>query len=823
MKRITTFLLVFVLLVNLFPAWAMTAEAAAGDDLEAIVEKQILAFANSIARQNSHENAGMLIANHAITDRGAPLHAGQNHILTSCTYTSELTKAALTHLCTSMIQTMQELDMTSMFGKGGINWRSYTSTYSMTKYPDSNARPAETLGSATSKGRYGIDGFPGPLNDQDTTMLWVAGSASMTIEMRQTAVSADEITYSVKVCIGDRFNFDGDYSQAKGDATFEKVMTILGSTMGKLLFREFDWDSTVEFSLSVPNTCSHSSGNYHWIYDADRNCLVADNSGNFMTNTATPILYSSTNSNTGVTTSYYYHKLDDTVYLMHDKPWIIEYTTKKPGNIAFNATGTSTCPLPILMQQGSTLFYASLYERVKLTEAEKNALGLSSTTSYYRHYYATPLKDLFKYSNKYTYTFHLENVIHADGSNMIYLTVYNNDLQETVLESAALNDYYRQAPGEKSKSDQGVESNWVSGKDFMINYIGAKGYKLAPETFDLTIMPNGQGVASDDAFTKTVTSPTCTSSGYTTNTCRWCGFSYQASYTSPVAHHYENGVCTGCGDFSASFRGASLSLNGMIDVNFYAKIGEGADAKVVFEINGQTKEMHISQATIKDGLYVFPCQVAAKQMADEIKAQIYINGQPAGEPATYSVQQYCENKLTSVGTTDRLKDLLIAMLNYGTEAQRYFGYNTHNLANDILSDAQKVLTPVTADQLNAFTMSISGSDAGIVKYGASLLLESATVIRYRIQLADGYSINQYTFQYGNQTLTPVDAGNQIYYVDITGIAAKDLDEMYPITIGNLSIHYGPMSYILRQLDNPTAVPVVTSLYHYNNMANIYFA
>ena len=274
-----------------------------------------------------------------------------------------------------------------------------------------------------------------------------------------------------------------------------------------------------------------------------------------------------------------------------------------------------------------------------------------------------------------------------------------------------------------------------------------------------------------------------------------------------------------------SFKGASLSLNGIINVNFYADIAEGVDAKVVFTINGQALEQHISEATINKGLYVFSCEMAAKQMADEITAQIYVDSEPVGEPATYSVRQYCENKLENADTKETLKNLLVAMLNYGTAAQDYFAYHTDDPANSILTDTQKQMAPVYTTDLEAFTMSISGTDAGIAKNGASLLLEADTIIRYRVQLNEGYAIEDYTFQYGDQVLTPVadPDDSSVYYVDIAGIAAKDLDKMYPITVGGLRISYGPMSYVQRQLDKATTRNVVTALYHYNQMANAYFA
>ena len=276
---------------------------------------------------------------------------------------------------------------------------------------------------------------------------------------------------------------------------------------------------------------------------------------------------------------------------------------------------------------------------------------------------------------------------------------------------------------------------------------------------------------------------------------------------------------------NASFKGATLSLSGIIRVNFYAQLNPELvpHAKVVFDVLGQVQEVPISEATLKDGLYVFSCEVAAKQMADQIVAQIDVDGEPVGKSATYSVVQYCKNKLDNEKTSEKLRNLLVAMLNYGTAAQNYFNYHLETPANETLYDEQREMKPVNPEDLAAFDMVITGTDEGIAKSGASLLLEADTIVRYRVQLKEGYAIEDYTFQYGDQVLTPVAAGDQIYYVDIPGIAAKDLDEMYPITVGGLSIQYGPMSYVLRQLDKEKNREVVTALYHYNQMANLYFA
>ncbi len=48
------------------------------------------------------------------------------------------------------------------------------------------------------------------------------------------------------------------------------------------------------------------------------------------------------------------------------------------------------------------------------------------------------------------------------------------------------------------------------------------------------------------AYTSVVTAPTCTAKGYTTYTCA-CGYSYKGEYTDMIAHNFEDGICSVCG------------------------------------------------------------------------------------------------------------------------------------------------------------------------------------------------------------------------------------------------------------------------------------
>ena len=60
------------------------------------------------------------------------------------------------------------------------------------------------------------------------------------------------------------------------------------------------------------------------------------------------------------------------------------------------------------------------------------------------------------------------------------------------------------------------------------------------------------------SYTAAVTSPTCTTQGYTTYTCE-CGDSYEGDYISPLGHNYsKNGVCTHCGEKNPDFKQPSF-------------------------------------------------------------------------------------------------------------------------------------------------------------------------------------------------------------------------------------------------------------------------
>ena len=271
---------------------------------------------------------------------------------------------------------------------------------------------------------------------------------------------------------------------------------------------------------------------------------------------------------------------------------------------------------------------------------------------------------------------------------------------------------------------------------------------------------------------------------------------------------------------------ATTSLEGNIGLNFYVKL----DASLVnnsttamrFLFNGATIDVPLSQAVQVGDQYRFTCPVSAKNMADNVNAQIVTSSGPVGEAKNLTVMTYC-NYMINNSKDPELVSLMKAMLNYGAAAQILFNHNTDNLANASLSEADKVLVDVDA---SAYAHSLSGSEAGIQVYQATLLLETETSIRIYFKLTGSKTIDQYTFKVDGTVVQPKASGG-LYYVEILNIAAQHLDRMYTITVGGMTIRYGGLSYVNQVIKNPQYATEATTnaakaLFVYSRMAEDYF-
>ena len=108
-----------------------------------------------------------------------------------------------------------------------------------------------------------------------------------------------------------------------------------------------------------------------------------------------------------------------------------------------------------------------------------------------------------------------------------------------------MDDHYQSVSG--TTTLKSTASNWVSGKDFYINFIGRDTLCFSADYFDLRIWKNGIDGGNGTYCTSKVTKPTCTQGEYTTYTCSLCGDSYVDSYINAAGHVDVDYVCTACG------------------------------------------------------------------------------------------------------------------------------------------------------------------------------------------------------------------------------------------------------------------------------------
>ncbi|SDY15426.1 Regulator of chromosome condensation (RCC1) repeat-containing protein [Eubacterium barkeri] len=297
----------------------------------------------------------------------------------------------------------------------------------------------------------------------------------------------------------------------------------------------------------------------------------------------------------------------------------------------------------------------------------------------------------------------------------------------------------------------------------------------------------------------------------------------------------------------------TLTLEGNIGINFYMELDSSIDPATIYlkywkdgqESQAERIPYDATFYKEKDGkkYYGFTVLVVAKEMADTINAKpvVMVDGKETqtGDTFNYSVKTYATNMLASTTASDGLKALLVPMLNYGASAQQYFTYNTTAFANADLSDAQKAIPAVTLGEEYAGAITsgtVQNPKASI--YSNSLILESATALRYYIDLNEGVDPSNITLAlrrkgtqdtYTQLPLTPYN-GNR-YYAEITNIPAKALGNMMEAQvmengepISEMKT-YGPMAYAKNKIiqnTNASLVTLMQAMVEYNSKAKAYF-
>ncbi len=313
-----------------------------------------------------------------------------------------------------------------------------------------------------------------------------------------------------------------------------------------------------------------------------------------------------------------------------------------------------------------------------------------------------------------------------------------------------------------------------------------------------------------------------------------------------------------------AFTSVSLVLNDNTSLKFTAKVdGISAmkDAKVVMittDSSGISSEYEPD--SVKNGVYVFITDgIPSKKLGDKLTSTLCIrssslgaDGEIRGASISYSPADYVK---ASYGSGELLDNVLVTMLNYGTEAQKYFHHNSESPANSVLPEDRRELNGDNSVLIRANTAPVvdfnstvhitsaqlvlldnvalrlhSSGDSGNSKL--SLLVWSESDYRDLKEKAEaaGKSISDYLVK-GNETYVLADEEGSFTFDDI---AAKEFADTYYFrlcqTNGNKVLYdyvfsYSVTTYCADKLsDNVTEDidPLCLALAEYSAAAREYF-
>ncbi|MGN1126574.1 MAG: GLUG motif-containing protein, partial [Ruminococcus sp.] len=248
----------------------------------------------------------------------------------------------------------------------------------------------------------------------------------------------------------------------------------------------------------------------------------------------------------------------------------------------------------------------------------------------------------------------------------------------------------------------------------------------------------------------------------------------------------DDGKCDTCSKYmdniGARLVGHSLTLDGSVGVNFYMELSSAviSDSSAYMEFTlpgGKTSTVKVSEAPTEEisgtTYHKFKCQVNATAMTDTITAQIKstVGNSKVYE---YTVKEYADYLFEhKVENTEFAKaaELIEAMVNYGSYAQIYAGYNTENLA---VGDAKNLKSLDDVWISEYYEPSIYETKVQFA--GANLSLLSTTTLRMYFKITD-IDAESVLIGYQGQKLEKTQSGDY-YYVELVGIPASKLDDEF---------------------------------------------
>jgi hypothetical protein len=274
-----------------------------------------------------------------------------------------------------------------------------------------------------------------------------------------------------------------------------------------------------------------------------------------------------------------------------------------------------------------------------------------------------------------------------------------------------------------------------------------------------------------------------------------------------------------------SIMGATLDIGSTLAVNYYARLDEAHKDAVLKVTRGNSTEEISGALDSETGYYMFAYKNINPQcMAENIKAELVLDGQTFALKNEYSVKAYCSNlanKTAAELDIDDLKHaqlitLLSDMLIYGDEAQKYKDYKTEDHATKDID----WLKPSAFTKPDGVRNVTGNDDKNNKVTSVGLNMGDANKIYFRVNVTDSDVVITVNGQ-------AVDRGEIIDGVVYTeDIKATEFDKVYTVKLIKgeevlSTVEYNVNAYIVQKYNSATVGGLVTALNNYGVSAKAY--
>ncbi|MBQ9793579.1 MAG: hypothetical protein IJW34_01420, partial [Clostridia bacterium] len=272
----------------------------------------------------------------------------------------------------------------------------------------------------------------------------------------------------------------------------------------------YRWLASFCYELEIPAEEQKQNAFYHWELQ-DNGLVSISGDQNELT------LLEGTVEN-GILNGVQY-AMEETVVLLHHKPWAIEW--KAAGN--GNSYGGG---MLLAADDGSGSGAGGLY-----LPADSRGMIAWNLSGKGRN--CGIRLNAFNIDTRAEHIYRIENRISSDGTNTVYLLVDG-------VEKGDMNTAYSTSDGSLIENP----GNWANGTDIYFRYLG-KPTAFLLKNMKLSYLKVWE---CDHSYQSTVTPPTATTQGYTTYTCTACGDSHVSDYTDKLENLWSGRSAVFVGD-----------------------------------------------------------------------------------------------------------------------------------------------------------------------------------------------------------------------------------------------------------------------------------